>query len=142
MALNYQLFAALTEAKTLSAPPVPEYRHYGAGDVILAEGEPAREVFVLNDGKATVSVRGARVGEVRKDEVFGALGALSGGVRTATVVADEMCDCTVFSKDSFQDLLRLNPKLMTKLFEDFGRALSDLNDSVSRAAGTKWSNLF
>jgi hypothetical protein len=135
----FEVFAAL---QTSSVAPAPQYRHYAPGETIILEGQVGNEVFVLTDGTARVSVRGDQVGEIHRDEVFGALAALTEGVRTATVVATEPCDCMVFPKDEFRELLRTNPRLLDKLFHDFARALHDLNDSVVRANHTKWHNLF
>lgn len=142
MALTAGLFARFAELKSIVAQPTPEYRHYAPGDTILSEGEVGRDVYILTGGAAVVMVKGSRVGEIHKEEVFGALATLSEGMRTATVVATEPCDCMVFNRHDFQDLLRVNPKLMAKLFEDFGRALHDLNDSMLRASSTKWRHLF
>ena len=89
-----------------------------------------------------MSVRGTPVGEVREEEIFGALAALTRGVRTATVTATRSTTCMAFSKDEFRDFLRANATLMEKIFEDFARALGDLNDSVVKASSTKWRNLF
>jgi hypothetical protein len=48
----------------------------------------------------------------------------------------------VFGKNDFRDYIRSNAALMEKLFEDFARALEDLNNSVVKATNTKWRNLF
>lgn len=141
-ALCARLFSDFAELKVNSVAPVPQYRHYVSGETIIVEGQGGDDVFVLTEGLAKVSVKGTAVGEIYRDEVFGALGALTESVRTATVTAAEPCDCMIFSKDEFRDLLRAHPDLMSKLFSDFARALHDLNDSVLRASHTKWRNLF
>jgi CRP-like cAMP-binding protein len=135
-------FAEFAELKAVSVPPVPEHRSFASGDVILQEGEPGREVFLLIEGAAEVFVRGTKVGQIQRDEIFGALAALTEGVRTATVTATAPAICMVFAKNDFRDYLRSNATLMEKLFEDFARALEDLNNSVVRATNTKWRNLF
>lgn len=136
-------FASFAELKICSAPPLPKYRHYSRGETIILEGDIGEEVFILTNGAASVQVRGSTVGQINKDEVFGALGALTNrGKRTATVVATEPSDCMVFARDEFRDLLRANPKLMEKLFVDMARALNDANDSMLKASSTKWRHLF
>jgi CRP-like cAMP-binding protein len=135
-------FAEFAEMKALSVPPTPARRSFEPGDVILREGDHGKEVFFLIEGGASVTVRGTPVGEVREEEIFGALAALTQGVRTATVTASKPTVCLAFSKDDFRDFLRANATLMEKIFEDFARALGDLNDSVIRASSTKWRNLF
>jgi len=142
-ALTSEFFAGFAELKTNAAMPTPKYRHYTAGETILLEGQEGDEVFILTSGAASVQVKGSPVGEIREDEVFGALAALThGGTRTATVVATEPSDCMVFEREEFRDLLRSSPQIMEKLFLDFARALHDVNDSMLRANSTKWRHLF
>lgn len=135
-------FAEFAEMKVASVPPVPRQYSFAPGDVILREGERGKEVFLLVEGGASVSVHGTPVGEVRESEIFGALAALTERTRTATVTATKATVCIAFGKDEFRDFLRANATLMEKIFEDFARALGDLNESVVKASSTKWRNLF
>jgi CRP/FNR family cyclic AMP-dependent transcriptional regulator len=137
-----ELFAAYVDLNAVLATPIPRQKRFDQGETIILEGEAGEEVFVLLKGAARVMLRGEPVGEIHEDEVFGALASLTDSARTATVIADEQCDCMIFTKDEFRDLLRTDPHLLTKLFSDFGRALHDLNDSVLKSHHTKWRNLF
>jgi CRP/FNR family cyclic AMP-dependent transcriptional regulator len=142
-ALTSEFFANFAEIKVSTVAPAPKYRHYSPGETILLEGEEGGEVFILTSGAASVQVKGSPVGEIREDEVFGALAALTrSGTRTATVIATEPSDCMVFDRDEFRDLLRNSPQLLEKLFLDFSRALHDANDSMLKANSTKWRHLF
>ena len=135
-------FAEFAEMKLVSVPPAPRKCLFAPGEVILREGDVGKEVFFLDEGAAEVSVRGTPVGEIREQEIFGALAALTEGVRSATVTATKQTVCLAFRKDEFRDFLRANVTLMEKIFEDFARALGDLNESVIKANSTKWRNLF
>jgi CRP-like cAMP-binding protein len=137
-----RLFSEFVELKALSAAPAPHFRRFKKGETIILEGAEGDDVYVLARGLARVMRRGSPVGEIHQDEIFGALAALTDSARTATVIASEPCDCMVFRKEEFRDLLRANPELMDQLFHDFGRALHDMNDSVQKAHLTKWKNLF
>jgi CRP/FNR family cyclic AMP-dependent transcriptional regulator len=137
-----ELFTAFVDLKSRLVAPIPRHKRFEPGETIILEGDDGDEVFVLTKGGAQVLLQGAKVGEVHEDEVFGALAALTDSVRTATVVADRPCECMIFTRDEFRDLLRTNPSLLSKLFCDFGRALHDLNDTVLKASYTKWRNLF
>lgn len=136
------LFNAFVELKASLVAPIPRHKRFERGETIILEGDEGDEVFVLTKGCAQVKLQGVHVGEIHEDEVFGALAALTDSIRTATVVADKPCECMIFTKDEFRDLLRTNPNLLAKLFSDFGRALHDLNDTVLKANHTKWRNLF
>ncbi len=61
-----------------------------AGTTILAEGEPADDLYVVRAGTLTVSLTdpdGEQPPDLGPGDVFGEIGLLRGGVRTATVVA-------------------------------------------------------
>src|ERR1700676_1326557 len=57
------------------------------GTVLVQEGRPGREFFVVVDGAATASRRGVWLADFHAGSFFGELALLDGGVRTATVVA-------------------------------------------------------
>jgi CRP-like cAMP-binding protein len=62
------------------------------GEVLCEEGTPSDGLFLVAEGRLTVSVRMSGedrpVGVVEAGEVVGELQALSGGLRSATVRAD------------------------------------------------------
>jgi SAM-dependent methyltransferase len=58
-----------------------------AGSVLVAEGAPGDEVFVILDGAAEVTRRGEPVARLGPGDLFGEMAAFDGGVRTATVTA-------------------------------------------------------
>jgi SAM-dependent methyltransferase len=58
-----------------------------AGAVLVAEGDPGSDVFVVLDGTAVVSRHGDELDKLSQGDMFGELAALDGGVRTATVTA-------------------------------------------------------
>ena len=67
-------------------------RHYGPGDVVFAQGDPAEKFFVIHSGELLITQHttygGERTLSVRKaGEVFGEIGLLQGVPRTASVTA-------------------------------------------------------
>ena len=58
-----------------------------AGAVLVAEGDPGTDVFVLLEGTAVVTRRGDEVSRLGPGDLFGEMAALDDGVRTATVTA-------------------------------------------------------
>jgi CRP-like cAMP-binding protein len=89
-------------------------------------------VLCLVDGDADVIAHGAKVGSVKKEEIFGALAALSGAPRMASVVASKPTTCMVFERDDFEDLLRSHTSVMSKLFEDMARAMHEANARIAK----------
>ena len=125
----FSLFSLL---KVKAVPPPPKFRSYSPGDVILREGEFSQEVLCLVDGDADVIAHGAKVGKVKQEEIFGALAALTGAPRRASVVANKPTTCMVFERDDFEDLLRSHSSLMSKLFEDMARAMHEANAKIAK----------
>jgi CRP-like cAMP-binding protein len=59
-----------------------------AGAALTAEGEFGYSFFVVDEGRAEVSIDGERAGELAPGDVFGEIGLLVTGRRTATVTAE------------------------------------------------------
>ncbi len=131
----FSLFANL---KARSVPPAPQYRSFKTGEFIIKEGEYSHEVMCLVDGDADVIAHGAKVGTVKPEEIFGALAALTGARRMASVVASKPTVCMVFERDDFEDLLRSHSSVMSKLVEDMARAMHEANATIAEL-GTKKS---
>ena len=60
-----------------------------AGDVIMAEGEKGRSIYVVVSGRVSVTRGGKRLAELGSGEVVGELAAFDPGPRSATVRALE-----------------------------------------------------
>jgi CRP/FNR family transcriptional regulator, cyclic AMP receptor protein len=108
----------------------PEVRYYDAGDIIIEEGSNDNDVFTLISGKANVYVKDALVGEVMRDELFGAIAALTNTARTATVKAESKCSVLVVPSTSFKELLTSRPDTVAKLIEDMARSIISSNKKI------------
>lgn len=73
----------------------PPFRRLRAGEVLVAQGEPGDELFLLFDGMLAVEADGELVAEVGPGAVLGEMAALSGGRRTATLRASTPCRVAV-----------------------------------------------
>ena len=58
-----------------------------AGTVVLTEGEPADDLFVIREGDFIVTDHGKRINTMQPGDWFGEIGLLQRRARTATVVA-------------------------------------------------------
>jgi CRP/FNR family transcriptional regulator, cyclic AMP receptor protein len=85
------------------------------GFVLTAEGSPARECFVIADGKARVTIGGRKVGEVGPGECVGEMALLDGGRRTATVTAESPMNVYALSVSEFRSLLGVSPTIVRKI---------------------------
>ncbi len=129
---QFKMFSIMLASMIQSeAPIVPEIRCFMAGDRIVEQGTVGDEVFTLLDGHARVMVDQCPVGEVLPEEIFGAIAALTGTKRTATVEASADCMVVVLSREQFKNMLHTRPETVLKLMEDMARVIVAMNEKVS-----------
>ena len=132
LALFSFLFASSVQPE-LHAPP--EVLHAEAGKILIRQGEVGDKVFTLLEGSCLVQVDGVTVGEVKADEIFGALAVVGETTRTATVVAEKPVVYLSVPKDKFMELMQYRPTTVLKLIQDMTRALVALNSKVVAKLG-------
>ena len=79
------------------------------GKVLVREGEPGHECFVIVSGTATVSRDGSTIANLGPGAVVGELAPLTGGVRTATVTADSAMEVLVIAQRELMASSRRSP---------------------------------
>jgi uncharacterized protein len=101
-------------------------RRFTAGERIIEEGGESSEMFVVLEG--SVEARKKRpdgvavtLGTMRIGELFGEVGPLAGGRRTADIVALEDTQVLVLSWQRIDRLTRLYPILAFRLFRNLTR---------------------
>lgn len=85
------------------------------GKVLIRQGEPGRECFVIAAGKARAVVRGRRSVTLRPGAVFGEISLLDQGPRSATVTADTDMHLLVLGSREFYSLLDTVPGVAERI---------------------------
>jgi CRP/FNR family transcriptional regulator, cyclic AMP receptor protein len=93
---------------------------------VVEEGLLGETLFVVLSGKARVTRKGRKVGEVLPGDFFGELSALDGGPRTATVSADTPMRVLRLFRHTLVDLLRDEPRLILKLLDGIVRRIREI----------------
>ena len=88
--------------------------------------------FVIIEGHAEAWVDGQKVGDVQKDEIFGAMAVFTREKRSATVIASEPCTVMVIPKDQFLSLMQSNPRIAHSLIESMARRIDLMNKEVTQ----------
>jgi CRP/FNR family transcriptional regulator, cyclic AMP receptor protein len=86
------------------------------GRVLIRQGEPGREFFVIVEGKAKVSARGKRARTLGPGAGFGEMSLLDQGPRSATVTAQSDMYLLVLDSRSFFSLIEEVPSVANKIF--------------------------
>lgn len=114
------LFEGLEDAERLAFVDVLRLRTAQPGDVLVTEGEPGDSVFVVAAGRVKVFVRNAVGGndqrcQLEEGAFFGEIAALSGCVRTATVVAAARCELLELTSGALSEVTRRFPRVLEVL---------------------------
>ena len=96
-----------------------------AGKVLVEEGRPGHEFFLILAGTATVRRGGTEVATLGPGEHFGELALLDRGPRSATVVADTELELLVLGQREFSAVVDEVPSLAHKLLAKLAQRLRD-----------------
>ena len=117
-----------------------EIRQIGGDEIIIREGDLGKEMYVVLEGRVEArsvnesgEVKHYRVMEV--GQLFGEVGPLSGGRRTADVVALEDCQLLVLSWSRIDRLTRLYPLLAFRLFRNLTHIIGGRLRQTSEYSG-------
>jgi CRP-like cAMP-binding protein len=112
---SISLFAGLTLDQRASVAGSCEQLAVDAGSTLVQEGDFGYGVFAITSGTADVVIDGAVVGTLGPGDMFGEIAVLSGGRRTATVVAaTDITLITVLNRDMWR-LERESPEIAMAL---------------------------
>lgn len=121
------LFAELTLDQRASVASSCEELAAKAGSTLVQEGDFGYGMFAITDGTADVIIDGAVVRTLGPGDMFGEIAVLSGGRRTATVVAvTDMTLITVLNRDLWRlerESLEIATALRATIAERLGAAV-------------------
>ena len=104
--------------------PVPE------GRTLVNEGDRGLEFFVIVGGRAKVSRRGRKVGELGPGDFFGELSLLVDAPRNATVTALTPMETIVLSRKEFDAALADAPRMTRKIMSGMAARLAEFDAKV------------
>jgi CRP/FNR family cyclic AMP-dependent transcriptional regulator len=104
-----------------------------AGHVLCLQGAPARQCFVVVDGRAEVTIDGRCVATIERGQLIGEIALMApGGRRTATVTAATDMRLLVFTTGEFRSLVAaVRPFAHAILRESTRRLVDNVNSSRS-----------
>lgn len=116
------------------------FKQVASGETLITEGDDADHVFVIIEGHAEAFVDGQKVGDVAKDEIFGAMAVFTNEKRSATVIASEPCTVMLIPREQFLSLIQTNPRIAHSLIESMARRIDLLNRQLTAASGADESS--
>lgn len=134
--LGSHLFKSLDLAARVNLIESAFVMMYGAGDMILREGDPGDTMFLVMEGTVRIETVGGagnvHLAELGRDACVGEVSVITGAPRTATVTAVSDVTVAMFARHRVQRVLDKSPKvraLLEQLIE--GRA----KDTVGKIIG-------
>ena len=99
-------------------------RIYEPGAVIVRQGDPGQEMFLIVDGAVEVEAAGVKLADLGAGGHFGEMSMVDDAPRSATVRAKQRTDVLVISQADVGGLMRMDPVLAVKILWSFVQVLS------------------
>ena len=114
------IFEPLSPENLRHLAELAESRLYAADEVVLRQGEPGEELFVIQRGKVVVRRDAGADAEhtvihLGPSSFFGEMSLMTGAARTATVRTLEECELLVVGKAAFREVLESSHDLAERI---------------------------
>ena len=109
-------------------------RIYREGEVIIEEGSPGKEIYLLvgSERGLSISIEGKEVGRItRPGEYFGEMSSLLNRKRTATVTSLGRSVVQVFPGGNLEATLGANPQLSKKIIDTLASRLAQASERIA-----------
>lgn len=117
------LFAACTRRELIEVALVADEREAGADEVLMEQGQPGREFFVLIDGTVVVRRHGRKLANLGPGDWFGEIALLTFKPRSATVTAISPCRLLVIQDRSFRRVVEATPRIALRVLGSVSQRL-------------------
>jgi CRP-like cAMP-binding protein len=117
------LFSDLDERELRTLASTFKERTFPEGEEVASEGRGGAGFFLIDEGRAKVTVRGEERAELGPGDYFGEIALIDEGARTATVTAETDLRCYALTFWEFRPLLESEPSVTWKLLQAVARML-------------------
>ena len=97
---------------------------FDEGQVVVEEGSPGNSMYVLSSGTLEVHTgqgdKRIKLADLTPGDFFGEAALLSGRPRTATIRAATHAECLVLSREDYDDMVTMHPRVR-QVMEEFNR---------------------
>lgn len=122
--LKVSLFAGCTKRDVAGLARACRVEQLDAGHVLIAEGSPSTNLYVILAGSAEIWRDGGKITTLEGGEVVGELGVILGEPRSASVTAVTPLELLVLDQASLEEALDTVPGLGWKLLQTVARRLA------------------
>jgi len=125
-----KLFAGMRPSQIKRAILLSSVHTFAQGDVVIKEGEPGRDFFVILEGSADAQItppneKTIHIRRMEAGDVFGEIALVSNVPRTADVVAHQDLKVLVMDWDSISRITKVYPRIAAKLYQNLSSILGE-----------------
>ncbi len=109
-------------------------KEFPQGTVLFREGEPGKEMYVVQHGRVTIS---KQVGDVEKilaslgpGEFLGEMSILNNKPRSATATCAEPAKLLVIDAKTFEAMIRSNAEIAIRMIKKLSDRLAEANEQI------------
>jgi CRP/FNR family transcriptional regulator, cyclic AMP receptor protein len=117
------LFADLGRRELEQVASSMKERNFEQGKTLTSEGEGGVGFFVIEDGRAKVSIRGEDRGELGAGDYFGEIALITEGSRTATITAETPVKAWGMTMWDFRPLVESNAQMSWAMLQAMAKQL-------------------
>ena len=107
---------------------------YGAGEVILREGDTSKEMYIIHEGEVRVTkmIAGKEtvLGTMGRGDFFGEMSLLESEARTATFVAINPTKCLVILAGGLLVRLRRDPTFAFEMLQKMSARIRNMTEKL------------
>ena len=118
-----RLFAACNAEQLAELARLFDEIERPAGSVLVREGEPGSEFYVIVEGSASASIGGTHVNTMGAGDFFGEMALLDCAPRSATVVATSDVSLLVLDKSAFSSFVDAAPSIAPRMMRTIAERL-------------------
>jgi CRP/FNR family transcriptional regulator, cyclic AMP receptor protein len=119
------LFAGVKDRELKRLAKVMRESNFAEGEAVTTEGQSGIGFFVIEDGKATVSLRGETVRTLGPGDHFGEIALIDEGPRSATITASTDLSCRGIAAWEFRSFVQEHPEVAWPLLQTLAARLRE-----------------
>lgn len=120
-----QLFSACSKRDLARIAALTTELKVPEGKVLMRQGDPGRECFVIEGGTARATIKGRKSARMGPGECFGEMALLNPAPRAATVTAETDMHLLVLGSREFSSLVEDVPAVARKVLAAVAERLRD-----------------
>jgi CRP-like cAMP-binding protein len=117
------LFSDLDKRELQGLVSSMKERTFDQGDTIAVEGQSGVGFFIIEEGEATITVKGEERATLGHGDYFGEVALIDDGERTATITAKTPLKCYGITSWEFKPLVEQNADLAWKMLQSMAKML-------------------